>query len=376
MISKEQACLLELIKASLFDLTSVFHEDVNWEKVFEIAKFQCIVPLLASHVPEVYRSEWLGISSHSKAHYIQLLYEQNALGKLFDSHNIPFFVFKGTASAIYFPVPSSRTFGDIDFYVSEEYFDSAKSLLEDNGYHYIENNDRHYSYVRNGISFELHNRISRQGVLDIDHIVTNDLETVVKSSIGFITFPCLPMYKNGLILLWHMAHHLKTSGIGLRQIIDWMMFVHIALDDFSWENHFRSLAADAGMEKLAITVTLMCKRWLGLPNEITWCNKADENVADQLLIWILNDGNFGHNRASSDSIMRSIKEEGAFKYLQRSGMSAWPLAQKCAFFRAFAWLYRLIGLAGKAIVGLFTGKKVFMKNRNNMSLEELWERLE
>ena len=88
----------------------------------------------------------------------------------------------------------------------------------------------------------------------------------------------------------------------------------------------------------------------------------------------MNEGNFGQDRAPSESIKINIKDEGLFKYLQRAGIDNWSLAQKHAFFRAFAWLYQLCRFAGKGITDLFNGKKIFMKNK--MSLEELWKRLE
>lgn len=375
-LDKEQTCLLELIKASLFDLTPVFPENVDWEKVFDMAKVQCIVPLVASFVPEKFRNNWLGISCQSKAHYMQMLYEQNALCRMLKSQSIPFFVFKGTAAAIYYPVPSSRTFGDIDFYVPEEYFDVARSLLENNCYHFIDNNDRHYEYEKNGICFELHNRISRQGVFDIDQIVTKDLNSLVECSLNSFSFPCLSTYKNGLILLWHMAHHLKTFGIGYRQIIDWMMFVNNVLDDYSWKEYFKPLVCEVGLEKLALNITYMCKKWLGLPKKISWCDSADDIVAEQLLIRIMDDGNFGNDRAPGESIMNSVEKEGVFTYLQRTGMFTWPLAQKYAIFRPFAWLYQLFRYARKGLTGLLTGKKVISKNKHDMSIDELWERLE
>ena len=73
---------------------------------------------------------------------------------------------------------------------------------------------------------------------------------------------------------------------------------------------------------------------------------------------------------------KSVKKEGILNYFQRAGIVNWPLAQKYAIFRPFAWLYQLCRYTGKGIAGLFTGKKVFMKNKTKMSLEELWERLE
>ncbi len=375
-LNKEQTCLIELIKASLFSLSPNFPEGVNWEKVFILAKAQCVVPLLASCVPLEHRNAWLEITYQSKARYMQMLYEQTALVRLLKANSIPLIIFKGTATAIFYPVPSLRTFGDVDFYVPEDYLESARSLIEVNGYHFIENNDRHYEYEKNGICFELHNRISRQGVIEIDHLVLNNLDSVVECSLNNCSFPCLPTYKNGLILLWHMAHHIRTSGIGYRQIIDWMMFVLNELDDSAWYEHFKPLARETGLEKMAITVTYLCKKWLGLTKEITWCDNADEDVADQLLIRIIDDGNFGHDRAPNETIKKSMKEEGTFKYLQRSGLLTWPLAQKYAVFRPFAWLYQLFRYAVKGSSSFIAGEKVFMKNKKNMSLEELLERLE
>lgn len=374
-LDKEQLCFLELIKASIFDFTPVFPESVNWDKVFELAKAQCVVPLLLSCVPAEHKNDWLGIACQSKAHYVQMLFEQNSLIRLLNTNLIPFFIFKGTAAAIYYPAPYLRSFGDIDFYVPDEYFDSVMRLLDCNGYIYIENNDRHYEYKKNGIVFELHNRISRKGIFEIDPIILNDLNSVVECSINSFCFPCLPTYKNGLILLWHIAHHLKGTGLGFRQFIDWMMFVQKELDDLSWEMHFKTLAKEAGLEKLAITVTFMCKKWLGLSREISWCNSADEDVADQILIRVLDDCNFGCERAPAESVNETIKKEGLFKYFQHAGIVNWSLARKYPVFRPFAWLYQSFRFAYKGVLGIIKGKKVFRK-RQNIPLEDLWERLE
>ena len=373
---REQFCLLELIKASLFGITPEIPNNVNWNEVIKLAKVQCILPLILSFLPEDKKSELFSISCQSKAHYMQMLYEQDSLVRLLNSSSIPFVIFKGTAAAIYYPIPSMRTFGDIDFYVSEEYFDSAKNVLEHNGYLYIEHNYRHYEYEKNGIVFELHSKISSDRYNDIEHIVINGFLNTTEYKLGNSSFPGFQTYENGIILLGHIMQHLKGSGIGFRQILDWMMFVHRELNDSAWFEHFQPLVAEAGLEKLAVTVTLMCKKWLGLPDEIMWFKTADENVADQLLIRILDDGNFGNDRSSSEGIKKSLKKEGAFKYFQRVGANNWPLARKYVIFRPFAWLYQICRFIFKGIAGLFSGKKIFMKNKKNMSLEEIWQSLE
>ncbi len=372
----EQLCLLELIKASLFGKSSELSIDTNWKTVFESAKNQCIVPLLVSSVPAEHRDEWTDFSYKNKAHYMKMIYEQNLLVKLFQKFNISFVILKGTAAAIYYPNPYSRTFGDIDVYVSEEQFDFAKNLLETNGFRFLSKDLRHYEFDKNGIDFELHFKFSSRHYNDIDHILLKGLNNAISYKIGSDSFPGLPAYENGLILLGHIFKHLKSSGIGFRQIIDWMMFVHRELDDSAWADHFKSLVVEAGLEKFAITITYMCKKWLGLPDKITWCNTADEEVADQLLARVFNDGNLGCERAPYDSFINDIRNEGVFKTLRRSGIANWKLAQKYPILRPFAWVYQLCRFVFKGFLGLIKGKKVFRKDKHNMSLNDLLDRLE
>ena len=375
-LDKEQICLLELLKASLFGEIPVIPEDVNWDKLFEVTKPQCIVPLVSSCVPSEHRKDWIDISCQNKAHFMQMIYGQNAMVNLLKDNSIPFVILKGTASSIYYPNPSIRTFGDIDLYVSDEYMNSVNKLFENNGYKLINYDIRHCEYLKNGLEFELHSRYSSIYYKDIDHIILRGLNDSVEYMICGYSFPGLPAYENGLVLLGHIMQHLKHTGIGLRQVLDWMMFVHKELDDFAWENHFRSFAIEAGLEKLAITTTYMCKKWLGLPNDITWCNSADDKVAYQLLLRLFDDGNFGSDRASVENVNKSIREEGTLKYLQRAGLINWPLAQKHPILKPFAWLYQLFRYACNGVSGIISGEKVFRKGKNKMSLEELWKELE
>lgn len=375
-IELESACLLELLKSSLFSLSPNISTKANWDRVYELAKAQGVVSLVASSVPKDHRSEWLKVSFQNKAHYMQMLYEQNALVSLFNMNHIPFVIIKGTAAAIYYPAPSLRTFGDIDFYISERYFKPSMDLLYNHGYKFVTNNYRQFEFKKNGVDIELHTKFSSKNYNDIEHILLEGLNNAVEYKISNSTFPGLPTYENGLVLLGHIMQHLKDSGIGLRQIVDWMMFVHNFLDDLTWEEHFRAFAIEAGLEKLAITVTYMCKKWIGLPDDISWCNSADDSVADQLLIQVLEDGNLGQDRALYEIVKRSMKNEGTFNYLMRSGVDNWRLAQKHRVFRPFAWIYQICRYAFLGVSGLVKGRKIFKNDKQQSNLEELLNKLE
>lgn len=52
-----------------------------------------------------------------------------------------------------------------------------------------------------------------------------------------IVFLMLPPLANGMVLLVHLAQHLKTR-LGIRQVIDWMLFVKNELNNEFWDHSF------------------------------------------------------------------------------------------------------------------------------------------
>ena len=183
-------------------------------------------------------------------------------------------------------------------------FEEAAELMEKNGYLLSHpsssENPRHLGYTKNGVRFELHHHFS-QDDLDIDDVLIDGLNHRVWASGGNYRFPMLPRLSNGLVLLDHLRHHLKT-GLGLRLVIDWMMYVNAEVDDSFWETEFGVVAKEKGLDTLAKTVTRMCQLWLGLPETITWCADADEKLCGQLLDALFSSGNFGRKSGEQEHV--------------------------------------------------------------------------
>ena len=121
--------------------------------------------------------------------------------------------------------------------------------------------------------------------------------------------------ENGLLLLAHAALHLSSSELGLRQVIDWMMFVHQELDDEKWNSCFSEMAERAGLRKLAVALTRLCRDHLGLPGEYRWCKEADEQMVSDLLDLIFERGNFGRkvpDHYNVENITAKAKARGTF----------------------------------------------------------------
>lgn len=357
-----QQALLELIKASLFQQEPSFPADVDWDAVLQEAHDQTVAALVAPAVPQQETKKWQVDVAQNKAHFLRMLTEQTKLIELYDSAGIPMVILKGFAAAMYYPEPIRRTMGDIDFIVPPERFEDACRLMEDSGYTFIYDlgNDRDYTYRKNGIAFELHHHYSDRD-WDIEGLIIDALPSSVMCEIYGNRFPALPAEINGLVLLDHVRHHLD-GGLGIRQIIDWMMFVHTVLKDGAWEDRFAPVARKAGLETLAVTMTKMCKLWFGLPDNVIWCEEADEETARELLETVLAFGNFGHKthhaNKTGESIALRSRRGNLFRFLQRTGSEQWQACQKHRFLRPFAWLYQLFRYIGMGIAALFRGENI------------------
>lgn len=362
MINVNQQALLELLKASLFGIEPRFPDCVDWDAVLQEAKDQTVIALAAPAVPKEETEKWRVPVTRNKMRFLQILDEQTILVKLFQNAGIPLTILKGCAAAMYYPEPLQRTMGGIDFIVTPERFEDARRLMEDNGYKFDHDlgNDREYSYCKGDIILELHHRYSDVG-WDIDPLIMDGLTHPVISELYGKAFPALPVEINGLVLLDHIRHHIR-QGLGIRQIIDWMMFLHSFEGDDVWNSRFAPLVREAGLETFAATVTKMCRCWFGLPDEITWCDHADDDLAQELLETLFQFGNFGNKTSQEErpveTVTMNIRKKGLFRYLQTVGVSNWKACQKHKILQPFAWLYQIFRYIVKGFTELFRGEKI------------------
>lgn len=360
MIDSNQQALLELLKASLFGMKPSFPEVVDWDAVLKEAQDQTVVALAAPAVPTGEAEKWQTPVARNKMRFLQILDEQTKLYHLFDDAGIPMAIIKGCAAAMYYPAPLHRSMGDIDFVVPLERVDEAIRLMTENGYSYMDTTARHYDYAKNGIELEMHHHYSDPD-WDFEELITEGLAEANLSDIYGKQFYTLPTAINGLVLLDHVRRHIM-KGLGMRQIIDWMMFVHTQLNtDAKREEHFAPLARQIGLETLAVTMTKMCRNWLGLPDDISWCDSADDAIAQQLLELVFHFGNFGRKNQiehrAAESFTAGVRKQGLFRYLQNTGEKNWTAYHNHKGLRPFAWLYQSFRFAGKGTAAFFRGER-------------------
>lgn len=336
--------LLTIIRASIWGtpIDKVTKDEFEEMQRHAIVALPVQVLSSVSMSPELLQ-EWKEQIFQQIAYYNKYKYAESKI-----PISCPYVILKGSSAAQYYPKPCLRTMGDIDIITkSEDYIYACNELLQ-NGYEEVCNSisdqERHREFKKYDVLVEVHSSFA--SLNDAEKAIAFD--NIIRSNIT--DAHVLPDLINGLVLIEHVNQHLET-GIGLRQIIDWMMFVEKCLPDNKWET-FRQLLCDTGLELLCIVLTRMCEIYLGL-SEHNWSANADEKLCSHLLEYVLNCGNFGRKKTTEmnkaynrTSLIRHpiymIKE------LQKRGNQEWDSA-KNRIPRCLAWLWKGIQVVKESI---------------------------
>ena len=335
--------ILRLIKTSLWgaEAGEVTQEDYEEMRFHTIQALPASV-LSALKMPEPLRHRWKKDILQQISYSVNYRYVQDNLPV-----QVPYVVLKGSSAAQYYPNPEYRIMGDIDIMTRREDFSTAYRQLVDNNFLVQKETEREICFSKNGVIIELHrffaslNQPSQSQYLD-ELIIDNINPAHV-----------LPDMVNGLVILEHISQHLE-HGLGLRQIVDWMMFVDKCLMDNDKWYIFQDMAQRIGLKNLAIISTRMCEIYLGLP-EHEWCSGANISVCDQFMDYVISCGNFGNKWGNEKDVGQTVfsyirNPIAAYKWFQERGLINWKATKRFPFLRPFAWIYQACRYAKRGII--------------------------
>lgn len=351
----DQELFCNVICASLFPQThpmpdirreqySVLHEILRSHALTQIPN----TLLQAENMPQTLREQWQKELYVQKLQFGQYLIQQDAVLRMFSQAGIPCAVLKGTVSASYYPQPAYRAMGDMDLLVRPADQKKAVELLMTDGFRPFGCSDEiEQGFLKASVPLELHiGACANEKYSDtINAFLWKHFGELERKALYGYAFPCMTEICNGLILLEHMHHHFRNT-LGFRQVIDWMMYVDAHLDDDAWNSTMGSLFAQFGLEQFAVVVTAMCQRYFGLRTaDITWTERADAALCEELFEHIYTMGNFGRkleaNGKSAAGMLRDRSLWQVLGSLQKVGLDNWALCHKHPWLKPFAWLYQI-----------------------------------
>ena len=264
--------LLKSLRAVLFGekLYASDFAEADWKSIFQLADEQTVSALLLD-VMSLLPSECITIPLGNKLKRIVTMQRIEQINRLhrkvivkidqaLKSEGIPVVFMKGQTTALRYPNPFHRTPGDIDFVVNPKDFKKTIDVLEKIG------------KVDHNLVHEHH------GMAWVDGVIS------------------------------HMVNHVYEEGLGLRQVIDYAMFLHRCADKVNWMQHYGYLH-EMHMERAWRIFTCICVVYLGmpLPSQVEPFSHQEKVWAEKMMTDIMRVGNFGrgeyvfHHRGLKDA---------------------------------------------------------------------------
>lgn len=291
-------------------------ENVGWEKVYRLAQEQSVQGLVLGGLeysgfkpPKELLLQWIGevqtIESRNK--------EMNAfvnqlIGEL-HRDNIDTLIVKGQGVAQCYERPFVRVSGDIDLYLNEINFQKAKEFFRTRVDVFNPDNDhaKHINMHYGDWVVEIHAdqkcslspRINRV-MNDVHRDLFFDGKVRIWQNQGTQIY--LPSADNDIIIVFtHFLKHFYKGGVGLRQLCDWCRLLYTYRDSLDYillEQRLRK----AGLMDEWRAFGAFSVEYLGLPIEAIpfYIDSAKwQRKANRISEFILEVGNFGHNRGTS-----------------------------------------------------------------------------
>lgn len=301
-VESKSELLLGLLGRALFGRETVILSDTDWDalaleacqQAVHLLVFDCLTDAERAALPPETEARWRRIALSSLWQNERVAAEQQRILSLLKQSGIPCVVLKGSSSAMHYPKPELRCAGDIDLLLPHHQIPRAQELLLREGYTPPQDSHPfHRSLCRDGLVTELHFEPPGLPQGDIGDALRQYFRAAEQHAVLLDGLPVLPPEQQAVLLLLHKLEHIVSSGLGLRQLCDWAVFVHRELTAGLWET-LEPLLRQWGLLRFARIVTRICVEALSLPAEdAPWCMEADEAVCHALLLDILHTGNFG-----------------------------------------------------------------------------------
>ena len=318
-LDSKQHTFFALVEAGLWEKEiqlSSFNK-IDFHELTRLAEEQAVVGLVAAGLEYVtdiklpkeallqFVGQALQIEQRNKAmnHFLAGIYEKLC------KEGVYALLLKGQGIGQCYERPLWRASGDVDLFLSNGNYQNAVNALtplaseieEENGY------TKHLGFKIDKWEVELHGSLRSELWKQLDNMLDEVQEDIfcggaVRSWINGSSQVFLPRADEDVVYVFaHILQHFFKGGIGLRQICDWCRLLYTYRDSLNY-GLLESRIRKGGIRTEWKVFATLAVDYLGMPGGYMplydGSNKWQKK-ADKLLAFVLETGNFGHNRDMS-----------------------------------------------------------------------------
>ncbi len=350
------SALISLLGCALFGAEEPAQVCDDPNSVLEEAEKQAVFPVvyqyLSQRLPGSLDPKWNVRFLKHLSNNINVISQHYHAHKLMSEAGVPYMVIKGCASGHYYSVPELRTMGDVDLFVEKSAMETVRSFLTEKGYEVSSlNHSHHWTFTKDREIFEVHwlpSGVPAEDNGKIKVLFDDMLSKRVLVNTGGNELYLPDAYHHGLILLLHTANHLSAGGIGLRHLLDWLVFV-ASMPEQEFLERFEAVLKQIGLWQFAKVLTAVGV-WYFSCDPKAFCGDVSRELAGGILLDIINGGNFGikdSNRLMESKLLRDEKTRAIdgksrfrhiIRFLNRKAQLAFPISEKCPVLLPLGWV--------------------------------------
>lgn len=299
-MKNEEKLLVNICKAYIGNEELPVPEDIDWNRFYSVAKnhnlvgvCHCVFNKNKKKVPDKVRAFFLDRFFDLIYVYEKQVNAYEEIKSLLNSEKIPFIPFKGILIKDIYPVPESRSMGDIDILIKPDDSKKLKTAFENSGFIYDSTCGYVDVYKKGNAVIEVHTKLSDDFENKFDdafeHGIFNGFEGRFDDDYHLV------------YLIAHTAKHIKNNGAGIRFILDAAFM--LKEKSINTKKVFEMLE-NFNLAVFVRVVFSICKKWFGYGE----CFIAD---TERIQEYFLKSGVFGAAVDSKTAAVSRLKSLNA-----------------------------------------------------------------
>ena len=301
--AREQKYVFLMLKAVLTNSKLSVEDNLDWDYIYKLCKFHRIdniigyIPNQQLKMPENIYQKFQLAKQKGMVREINQHFELQMIIDKFEEYKIENIPLKGSIIKNYYPSPDMRFLTDLDILFKNEKTEIVKETLLEIGYQIYEFGEHHDVYVKEPyMTVEMHRHCNTNND-SLNTLLENIWQRCTKVDDNEYTYE-MPIDDYYLFMVGHMAKHFKFGGIGIRMLLDFIVFEN-KLESLCNRDYIESNLDKANLLTFEKNIKEILKKCLD-------DNYQFEN--DDLINYIINSGAYG---TAQNNLNNEILKDGS-----------------------------------------------------------------
>ena len=279
------------------------------------------------------------------------------LKHIFNHADIPFIFLKGSMMKALYPASYLRGMGDIDILIHSEDMEKAHIVLANHQIYCKQKSKQHDLFLtKDNIIIEVHPGLYKDFNTKFEKLFSNPWQYTNKLMLMQYQFDATFEI---VYLVYHLAKHMESSGIGLRSILDLGIYLKNHEAELN-ETRLESFLDQANMKTFYITMIEMTRTFFHFNFQLAihHISVLSDDEKDDLLTYISSSGLHGHGRRFNTFEARAasyhLRNKTRFQMMidivfpnYETMLGIYPWIKKAKILIIIAWLIRWIEMLTK-----------------------------